>query len=154
MICANQNQSIDLLIAMSRFQQNIIYAGILIAVIGFFWAIVPKTKYEAHAVYLPQTKEIYSPVKLQDVQFYASEDMNLRKAVPVVNGLNESPIGIIRVDTHYTSKKEIQAACEQNVQKAKEVAAQYGATKVIGNCVASGNTGPLDGANLYAYAYH
>ena len=137
---------------MSRLQQNIIYAGILIAVIGFFLAIVPKTNYEAHAVYLPQTEEVYSPVKPEEVQFYASEDMNLRKAVPV-NNLSESPIGIIRSDTHYTTKEEIQAACEQNVQKAKALAAQYGATKVMGNCVASGNTGPLDGANLYAYAY-
>lgn len=138
---------------MSRLQQNIIYGGILIAVINFFLAIVPKTKYEAHAIYLPQTKEVYASVKSQNVQFSASENMNLRKAVPIVTSSNELPLGIIRVDTHYTSKKEIQAACKQNVKKAKEVAAQYGKTKVIGNCVASRNTGPLDSANLYAYAY-
>ena len=138
---------------MNRLQQNIIYAGILVAVVGFFWAIAPKSNYEAHAVFLPQTKEVYAPIKSSEVQFYASEDMDLRKAVPVVKGFNESPIGIIRVDTHYTSKNEIQAACEQNVQKAKQVAAQYGASKVIGNCAASGDAGPLDGANLYAYAY-
>ncbi|WP_116964073.1 Francisella virulence factor A [Fastidiosibacter lacustris] len=144
----------DLNFFMSRLQQNIIYAGIVIAVIGFFWAVVPKKQYESQGVYLPQTTEIYSTVDAKIVQFYASESMNLRKAVPVVTGFNESPIGIIRVDTHYTSKKEIQSSCEQNVQKAKMLAAQHGVTKVIGNCVVSGNTGPLDGANLYAYAYH
>ena len=138
---------------MSRLQQNIIYTGVLIAIIGFFWAIVSKTKYEAYAVYLPQTKELHTSTKSQDVLFYVSENMNLKKAIPIVAKLNELPIGIIRVSTHYSSKKEIQAACEQNVQKAKYVAAQYGAIKVIGNCVVSDNTDHLGGANLYAYAY-
>ena len=138
---------------MSRLQQNIIYAGILIAVIGFFWAIVPKTSYDAHGLYLPQTDQKYASISASSVNFYPSNDMNVAKAVPVVNDMAQDPIGIIRVDTHYSSKNEIKAACEQNVQKAKALAAKNGAKTIIGNCISSGNVGPLDGANLYAYAY-
>lgn len=142
-----------MLVFMNPLQQNIMYVGILIAVVSFFLAIGPKAKYEPQAVYLPQTREFHFGVKLDEVIFYAAEEINLRKALPVVTNLSQSPIGIIRVDMHYTNKKEIQAACEKSMQKAKLVAVKYGATKIIGNCFSSGNRGPLDSANFYAYAY-
>ncbi|WP_119343266.1 Francisella virulence factor A [Facilibium subflavum] len=139
---------------MSRFQQNIIYAGLLIAIIGFFWFIVPKHIYQAHGVYLPKTTEVMKPINAKSVQFYAASDMNLPKAVPVVNNVNQAPQGIIRIISHYDKQSQIQAACQQNVTKAKALASAHGANVVIGNCVASQNTGPLDGASLYAYAYN
>ncbi|MBK2125664.1 Francisella virulence factor A [Fangia hongkongensis] len=138
---------------MSRLQQNIIYACLLVAIIGFFWAVYPKHNYTPHGVYLPQTKEKLAPVKLNQVNFYVSQDMDLRKAVPIVNGINESPIGIIRVVTHFKDSSEIQSICEKSVLVAREKAAENGATKVIGNCMSSRQKGPLDGVSLYAYAY-
>lgn len=138
---------------MSRFQQNIIYAGILIAIIGFFWAIAPKHISLPKGVYLPQNMAVFAPISEKKVTFYATNNMDMRKAVPSVAELDADPIGIIRVVTNYNITAEIQASCQQNIIEATRLAAVHGATKILGNCLASGKIGPLSGANLYAYAY-
>ena len=138
---------------MGRFHQNIIYAGILIAIIGFFWAIAPQHLSLPKGIYLPQSVETFATVSEKEVNFYSTDNMDIPKAVPAVAGFGANPIGIIRVDTHYNTTAEIPASCQQNMTEARRLAAVHGATKIIGNCLTSGKVGPLSGANLYAYAY-
>ena len=138
---------------MNRLQQNIIYACLIIAIGGFFWAIYPKNNYVPHGIYLPQIKTSLPQLEPKQVGFYGANGVDTQKAVPIVDNIRQSPIGIIRTVTHFKDFSQIKSLCGQSALKARKLAAAHGAGTVIGYCFASRDKGPLDGVRLYAYAY-
>lgn len=130
---------------MNRLYQNIIYTGIIVVVIGFFWILSPNIKLETQAMFLPNNNEVYPAIDdFQAVNFYTSGSNNI---------INKNQfIGVLNVATHYVNKKDISAACNKNLKKAKEVAAEYGGLNMIGNCVVW-HDNPSNIAKFYAYIY-
>ncbi|MFZ9035353.1 MAG: hypothetical protein ACO2ZM_04465 [Francisellaceae bacterium] len=137
---------------MSRIQQNIIYAGILIAIIGFFWFIVPKQPAIAHGVYLPQTTVKYKPITPDQVAVTMGGDFRFFINKPT-SGPYGNPAGIIHSMVYYTKNSELDAAYRMNLVEVKKLAAEHGMNEIITNCFAPSNPSATGGAQCYAYAY-
>ena len=139
---------------MTRFYQNVLYIGILVIIIGFFWIIIPKYFSLPKGIYLPQNIETFVPVNEESVAFYSADIIDQSTSVPRIADLYNKPIGIVRVDIHYHTNDQILTSCQKNITEAKRLAALYGATKIVGNCLVSKNNHPIfSDAHLYAYAY-
>lgn len=139
---------------MTRFYQNILYIGILVAIVSFFWIIIPKYFSLPKGIYLPQSVKTFAPINEESVIFCSADAIDQSISVPRIADLDTKPIGIVRVDIHYHTNDQILISCQKTITEAKRLAALYGATKIVGNCLVSKNNHPIfSDAHLYAYAY-
>ena len=138
---------------MNKFKQNIIYAIILVTVIGFFWLTIPQDSISVKGIYLPQNSKNFSSIQQKRVEFYSTDNINIYTSLPQFSELSLEPIAIIRVNKYYNSINDIPNTCQDTITEAKRLAANNGANKIIGSCFISDKNGPFKSVTLSAYAY-
>jgi hypothetical protein len=116
--------------------------------------MVPKDKYITQGIYLPTTAIKYRQIKKESAIFTSNINIeNQQKKIIDANNNVKNPIGIIRIGTHYKNLNEVKQLCQQNIELAKRIGTQFGASLIMGNCLYSNNISYLNRVTLYAYAY-
>ncbi|KEI35691.1 hypothetical protein FRA_29c03150 [Francisella sp. W12-1067] len=130
---------------MSRFNQNVMYIVVIIAVfVTCIYFFTSNNDYETKGIFLPE----YS-VKLPKVDPNSVKIYNLRYQSDA-----EGAVGLIRVSTHTTNRDNFTKLCDRNLKKAVELAAENGVDEIKYICLyPEGQLDELSNVSLQAYAF-
>ncbi|AIT08750.1 membrane protein [Candidatus Francisella endociliophora] len=130
---------------MSRFQQNLMYAVILLIVFGlsvYFFTF--KKDYETKGVFLPKYSAELPAVDPSKVRVFNLQYQSDTKG----------NIGQVRTSTHVAEEKDFQKLCDRNLQEAVKLAAEHGAHEIKYVCLyPEGQINELSSVQLRAYAF-